>query len=109
MGSKTWFIAGVVVAIVWTGQQAAWLPSWLIQRDLRRFGQVIRKSDCSLAEKERLLDRLDVLETRLRDGASVGLSRWWECSQVVDELIDNGITPDEVRLIERELVKVERR
>ena len=107
-GISPWLLGAVVFATAWAATAFPSVSNWWIRGAVREHARLIRQSDCTLPEKERLLDRLDALERRIEDGASIGLLRWHECSGIIEELCEQGITADEVRLIERELVKLER-
>ena len=103
-----WLLGAVVFATAWAVTAFPSASNWWVKLQVKEHARLVRQSSCSLTEKERLLDRLDALERRIEDGASIGLLRWHECSNVVEELCEQGITADEVRLIERELAKLER-
>lgn len=103
-----WLLGALVFATAWAVTAIPSASNWWIRGQVREHARLIRQSACSLPEKERLLDRLDALERRIEDGASVGFFRWHECSSIVEELCEQGITADEVRLIERELAKLEK-
>jgi hypothetical protein len=60
-----------------------------------------------LAEKERLLDQVEKIEDHLRKGEAIGWLRWRETDQVVRDLIQGGVNGEKVRLIGRELRRVE--
>lgn len=107
-GISPWLLGALVFATAWAVTAFPSVSNWWIRLQVREHARLVRQSGCSLPEKERLLDRLDVVEGRIDDGASIGLLRWHECSRIVEELCEQGITSDEVRLIERELAKLER-
>lgn len=103
-----WVVGVVVFGTAWAVTAFPSVSNWWIGGQVREHARLVRQSACTLPDKERLLDRLDVLERRIEDGASIGLVRWHKCSVIVEELCEQGITSDEVRLIERELAKLER-
>jgi hypothetical protein len=96
----------VAVALVAYNWQA--ITSWQVRRDLRDYSQAIRHADCVLAQKEQLLDQVEALEDHLRKGQCIGWLRWRETDQVVRDLIEGGINSEKVRLIGRELRRLER-
>jgi hypothetical protein len=55
-----------------------------------------------------LLDRLDAVEERLANGATPSFFDRVNHDEAVRAMLNDGITSDEVRLIERELRKFER-
>ncbi len=103
-----WLLGIAVFGTAWAATMLPSAANWWIRVQVREHARLVRQSDCSLPDKERLLDRLDALESRISDGASIGLLRWHECSSIVEGLCEQGITSDEVRLIERELAKLEK-
>ena len=82
------------------------LVAFSVQHDLHDYAKTIRASDRNLEEKERLLDMIDSVETRLNNGATLSLWEWRVHNQSIHAMLEDGITADEVRLIERELQKV---
>jgi hypothetical protein len=76
--------------------------------DLRGFARVVRKSTLLLREKERLLDEIEHLEDRVDFEQAIDLIRWWQHAQAVDDMLNDEIEGDEVRLIERELDRSEK-
>jgi hypothetical protein len=84
------------------------VKSWWITADLSEYARVIRHADYPLEEKERLLDRTEALEDCVRHGGSIGLTRWWRCNRAVRDLLELGLTNDNIALLERELRRVER-
>lgn len=107
-GISPWLLGAVVLGTAWAVTAFPSFSNWWIRGQVKEHARLVRQSACSLPEKERLLDRLDALERRIDDSAPIGLLRWHECSVIVEELCEQGITADEVRLIERELAKLER-
>jgi len=90
---------------------AKW-PSFVasgIRHDLHEYAKAIRGCDQSLSDKERLLDVIDALEVELDNGAMPSMFSWTAHNDAIKAMLDGGITSDEVRLIERELQKVERK
>ena len=67
----------------------------------------VRRSTLVLQEKERLLDVIERLEDRLDLERSVDLLRWHKHAEAIQDMLDEGIVGDEVRLIERELERAE--
>lgn len=82
--------------------------SMSIQHDLDEYGRLVRASKRSVGEKERLLDVIDSVEEKLDLGAVPSMRRWLRHDSVIRAMLARGITPDEVRLIERELQKFEK-
>lgn len=107
--SSHWLLFGAIFVAAWSLKLFPAAEGMWITFELRHYARLVRQSDCFLGEKMRLLDRIDALEARIDDGASIGVLRWRRCSSIIDELCEQGITPDEVRLIERELLKLEKR
>jgi len=75
--------------------------------DLRGFARAVRRSTLMLHDKERLLDVIEHLEDRVELEESIGPLRWWQHAEAIQEMLDEGIVGDEVRLIERELDRAE--
>jgi hypothetical protein len=84
------------------------LVTFGIRHDLHEYAKTIRASSRSLGEKEKLLDRIDALEKSLDGGAAVSAFGWKPHNDAIRAMLDDGLTADEVRLVERELEKVER-
>ena len=97
----------VVVALL----IAKW-PSFIasgIRHDLHEYAKAIRGCEQSLSDKERLLDVIDAVEAQLDNGPMPSMFVWMAHDDAVRAMLSDGITHDEVRLIERELQKVERK
>jgi len=75
--------------------------------DLRGFAGAVRRSTLMLHDKERLLDVIEHLEDRVDLEESIGPLRWYQHAEAIQEMLDEGIVGDEVRLIERELDRAE--
>jgi len=75
--------------------------------DLRGFAGAVRRSTLMLHDKERLLDVIEHLEDRVDLEESIGPLRWYQHAEAIQEMLDEGIVGDEVRLIERELERAE--
>ncbi|NQU24003.1 MAG: hypothetical protein HQ567_22195 [Candidatus Nealsonbacteria bacterium] len=85
-----------------------WIVAWDIKSDLDRYASEVRQSECTLEQKEELLDEIDSLRDRLRDGETTTKSRWSECDDAVRDMCKHGITADEAVLIVRELRRVKK-
>ncbi len=97
----------VVVAVL----IAKW-PSFVakgIRHDLHEYAKAIRGCDQGLSDKERLLDVIDAVEAQLDSGTMPSMFSWTAHDDAIRAMLSDGITPDEVRLIERELQKIERK
>ena len=75
--------------------------------DLWGLARAVRRSTLILQEKERLLDVIERLEDRLDLERSVDLLRWHRHAEAIQDMLNEGIVGDEVRLIERELERCE--
>ena len=75
--------------------------------DLHHYANEVRRADRPLADKERLLDRIEALDDLLGNGAEIGTCRWATCDEAIRTMLKDGIQADDVRLIERELQRVE--
>ncbi len=75
--------------------------------DLWGLARAVRRSTLLLQEKERLLDVIERLEDRLDSERSVDLLHWHRHASASQDMLDEGILGDEVRLIERELERCE--
>jgi len=109
-GVKT-FVQSVAVLLVLVTGGGIWqwprLHQWQIEGDLRDYARTARKSDLVLHQKEQLLDAIDRLQDRLEQGETIGFFRWRRCDEAVRDLTRAGITSDEVKLIVRELHRIE--
>lgn len=100
-------LAALLVGLVLlTTIKWSWFTGRAIRRDLRHYAKVVRESPISVPDKERLLDLTDGLDDRLRHGGSLSWFRWAEADDAIQPMLEDGITKDEVRLIERELQRV---
>jgi hypothetical protein len=97
-------VAVVIAAINWPS-----LVAYKNHQDLHGYGMTVRRSDCSLSDKERLLDLLDDLDERIGQGEQTSILSWRDEDEIIGSLLKESLTPDRVRLIERELVKVRRK
>ena len=77
-----------------------------VRLDLHSYAKVVRSSSCSLHDKERLLDQIDELDRKVQDGAKITALRWAEFHDAVGPLLA-ALGADEVRLLERELQRLE--
>ena len=75
--------------------------------DLWYLARAVRRSTLLLQEKERLLDVIEHLEDRLDGKRSIDLLRWHRHAEAMQDMLNEGIVGDEVRLIERELERCE--
>jgi len=75
--------------------------------DLWELARAVRRSTLMLHDKERLLDVIEHLEDRVEVEESIEPLRWWQHAEAIQEMLDEGIVGDEVRLIERELDRAE--
>lgn len=94
----------LVIAIEWPT-----ITRWVIRSDLRHYAQQVRGSSLSLPEKIKLLDRIEAISDRIDAGSNLSHGRWLEADQAVREMLAEGVTEDEVVLIDRELGRVEGR
>ena len=78
-----------------------------IDCQLNGYAAEVRRSNISLAEKERLLDLIEGLQGRLEQGGQIILVSWLKHDHTLRQILGDGIVGDEVRLIERELNRVE--
>lgn len=105
-------IAGVAsllfVAIAVLFWQWSAIVGHIVRSDLQDYARASRKADIPLVEKEKLLDQIEALEDRLDAGESIGYWRWKRTDGTVRELLKGGISGDKVRLIERELGRIEK-
>jgi len=98
----------LLVVIVLIAQWPSLIASG-IRHDLHDYAKAIRGCDQRLSDKERLLDVIDAVEVELDNGAMPSMFVWTAHDDAVRAMLSDGITHDEVRLIERELQKVERK
>ena len=100
--------AALVLVVVLLGYNWTAFTGWQVRRDLRDYSQAIRHAECSIAEKERLLDQVEKIEDDLRRGRCIGWLRWRETDQVIRDLLQGGINSHKARLMVRELRRLER-
>ena len=103
--------AAVFVILVFAGAALTW-PSWSrfkIDCDLTDMARDIRRSALALKDKEQLLDQIEAIEDRIDTGATVSLYHWLRSNRAVRDMLRTGVTPENARLIERELRRVESR
>ena len=77
--------------------------------DLTDIARDIRRSALALKDKEQLLDQIEAIEDRIDTGATLNLYAWLRSNRAVRDMLRAGVTPDNARLIERELRRVESR
>ena len=85
--------AALVVVVVLLGYNWTALTGWQVRCDLRDYSQAIRRAECGIAEKERLLDQVEKIDDDLRRGRCIGWlrcprqdsenCRWWTLLQAV--------------------------
>src|SRR5436190_20716484 len=81
-------VAGVLVILTLTLVLSwPWFQTAVIRNSLHGYAAQVRRANCSLSEKERLLDRIEALDDRLREGATVGTLRWLESDRIVREML----------------------
>jgi hypothetical protein len=95
-------VALMLAAINWSLISAAW-----IKIELRSWAGAVRQSALVIDQKEQLLDDIDRIEDRVRDGDYPEFVAWLECRQALNEMAREGISPDEGQLIRRELRRLE--
>ena len=100
--------AALVLVVVLLGYNGTALTGWQVRCDLRDYSQAIRHSECSTAEKERLLDQVEKIEDNLRRGRCIGCLRWRETDQVIRDLLQGGINREKARLVIREFRRLEK-
>lgn len=100
---------GLLVVVALLIAKWPWFVVRGIRHDLHEYAKAIRGCDQRLSDKERLLDVIDAVEARLDNRAIPSMFSWTAHNDAIRAMLDGGITPDEVRLIERELQKVERK
>ena len=83
------------------------LVAFNMKNRLHKFASAIRASDRSLEDKEQLLEEIDAVIVRLDGGAKPSMWEWTVHDRAIRRMLDDGITGDEGRLIERELQKAE--
>jgi hypothetical protein len=76
-----------------------------ICQHLDEYAHAVRGGSCAIGEKERILDLLDELQERVNRGESISSLRWFRHDQAICPLLEDGITSEKARLIERELLK----
>jgi hypothetical protein len=96
-----------IVALVLLFWLRGAIVATLIRSDLQDCGQAVRRAEITLADKERLLDRIEFIEDRLNQGDPLGYLRWRRTASVIQGMLEDGIHGDEARLLERELDRVE--
>jgi hypothetical protein len=78
-----------------------------VRFELNKFARAVRASDRMLEEKEKLVDRIDAVEKLLSNENRLSIFAWITHIEDIRDMLKDGITADEVRLIERELEKIE--
>jgi hypothetical protein len=106
------FIQLVAGSGVLVGGLAFWnwtpLKNCVFRESLVSQANIIRQASCPIQAKEMLLDRLDDVMDELLAGETVGLVRFLEFYDAVQPLLEDGITSDEHRLVEKEIDRLER-
>ena len=103
--------AAIVVVLLIAGAALTW-SSWSrfkVGCDLGDFARDIRRSTLALKDKEQLLDEIEAIEDRIDTGATLSLYAWLRSNRAVRDMLRTGVTPENARLIERELRRVESR
>jgi hypothetical protein len=100
-------VALVVGTVVLVYQWSAITGYW-IRCDLRDYAHTIRHCECSIQEKEQLLDQVEKIEDNLQRGRCIGWLRWRETDLVIRDLLQGGINSDKARLVIREFKRLER-
>jgi hypothetical protein len=97
-------VAGLILAV------ANWqtINRWNIGGDLRDYARTVRRSQISVTDKEKLLDVIERLEDRIGD-EQISWLDWRRHDDTLRDILRFGIQPEEVRLVERELQRVEKR
>ena len=85
------------------------ISAYRIHADLNSYAREVRHSDCPLHEKEALLDRIEAIEDLVDATGSIVPLRWSHTDDAIREMLDGEISSDEVRLIERELRRTEKK
>ena len=99
--------AALVVVVVLLAYNWTALTGWQVRCDLRDYSQAIRRAECGIAEKERLLDQVETIEDDLRRGRCIGWLRWCETDQVIRDLLQGGVNSQKARLMVREFRRLE--
>ena len=89
-------------------RQSECLKNFAFRESLVSNANTIRQAACPIERKELLLDRLDDVMDELQSGETVGLVRFLEFYGAVKPLLNDDITSDEQRLVEREIDRLER-
>jgi hypothetical protein len=103
--------AAILIVLLIAGALLSW-SSWSrfkIDCDLTDIARDIRRSALALKDKEQLLDEIEAIEDRIDTGATVSLYQWLRSARAVRDMLRIGVTPENARLIERELRRVESR
>ena len=98
-------VAIVVLAVVNWGT----ILQYRVESDLRDDARYVRKAAISLSEKEKLLDLIERLEDKVEAGQQFGWFEWSRHNDVVREIFHGGLDAGKVQLIERELLRAEKR
>lgn len=98
--------AGAIFVLVslcwwWYGDS---IRSHFILNDLRHYAIVVRRSELSIDEKDRLIRVVHEIEDAVRDGNCP--TYWDNTDEAVREMLADEITAEEVRLISLELNRV---
>ena len=103
--------AAILTVMLIAGAALSW-STWSrfkVGCDLGDIARDVRRSTLALSEKERLLDEIEAIEDRIDTGATLSLYAWLRSNRAVRDILRTGVTPDNARLIERELRRVESR
>jgi hypothetical protein len=106
LGSFLSITAAVVVGLAITNWGT--INKYRVQSDLRDFGRSVRKATISLSEKERLLDVIERLDDKIEQGEQFGWLDWSRHNETAKEILHGGLDHDKVRLLEREMLRVEK-
>ena len=80
-----------------------------VSTDLAEYRKTIRDAEIDEAEKKQVIDKIESIRQKVRDGKSPGFWRWLEHSESIKGLIENQrITTEDVEEVLRELEDVEK-
>jgi hypothetical protein len=72
--------------------------------------RIIRKADLDEKEKREVIEKMERLRDRARDGDHVGFVRWMEVDESIRSLIDDGdVTEYDLKEVSREMDNMERK
>lgn len=106
-------IAVAVLVIVMIVSVASCSKAFLrfgISSDFGDYIRIIRKADLDEKEKREVIEKIERLRDRARDGDHVGFVRWLEVDESIRSLIDDGhVTEYDLEEVSRELDNMERK